>query len=82
MGMNARQIKQTEQNEVSMMQRPEQDEYGCTARMVFVSSTRDQSASMSWKADHGIFFSTQSSRRIVVMGLYNLSADAVNSLIA
>jgi hypothetical protein len=58
MGMNARQIKQTEQNEVSMMQRLEQDEYGRTARMVFVSSTQDQSASMSWKADHDTVITT------------------------
>ena len=47
-----------------------------TPRISRASITRFQSASVILKADHGICLTTRLSRRNVVMGPYNSSADA------
>jgi diphthamide synthase subunit DPH2 len=53
-----------------------------TARIFRASKTRDQSRVVSLKALHGIFLTTRPSRRTVVIGPYNRSADEVNRSIA
>jgi hypothetical protein len=46
-----------------------------TFKTSLASATRCQSLSVRTKADHGIFFSIQPLRRMVVMGPYSESAD-------